>query len=43
MIRNLLERGDTEKTKSFWEDKVYVVMDNLNSGNITHEVQPVTT
>ena len=37
-IRNLPERGGTGKMRSFWEDKVYVVIENLNSENITYKV-----
>ena len=39
MIRNLSERGGTEKMRSFWEDKVHVVVENLNSENTTYKVQ----
>ena len=40
MTRNLSEKGGTGKIRSFWEDKVHVVIENLNSGNITHKMQP---
>ena len=26
--------------RSFWEDKVYVIIENLNSENIGYKVQP---
>ena len=39
-IRNLPERGGTGKMRFFWEDKVHVVIGNLNSENITYKVQP---
>ena len=40
LIRNLSVRGGTEKMRSFWEDKVYVIIENLNSENIGYKVQP---
>ena len=40
LIRNLSERGGTGKMRSFWEDKVHVIIENLNSENITYKVQP---
>ena len=40
LIRNLSERGGTGKMRSFWEDKVHVVIKNLNSANVTYRVQP---
>ena len=40
LIRNLSERGGTGKMRSFWEDKVHVVIKNLNSENVTYRVQP---
>ena len=40
LIRNLPERGRTGKMKSFWEEKEHVVIENLNSENITYKVQP---
>ena len=40
LISNLSEKGGTGKMRSFWEDKVHVVIDNLNSENITYKVQP---
>ena len=40
LIRNLSERGGTGKMRSFWEDKVHVIIDNFKSENITYKVQP---
>ena len=40
LIKNLSERGGAGKMKSFWKDKVHVVIENLNSENITYKVQP---
>ena len=40
LIRNLSKRGGTEKMRSFWEDKGHVIIENLNSENITYKVQP---
>ena len=40
LIRNLSEKGGAGKTRSFWEEKVHVVIENLNSENITYKVQP---
>ena len=40
LIRSLSERGGTGKMRFFWEDKVHVIIENLNSENITYKVQP---
>ena len=40
LIRNLPEIGGTRKMRSFWEEKVHVVIENLNSENITYKLQP---
>ena len=40
LIRNLSKRGGTGKIRSFWEDKMHVIIENLNSENITYKVQP---
>ena len=40
LIRNLSERGGTRKMRSCSEDKVHLVIENLNSENITCKVQP---
>ena len=40
LIRNLSERGGGGKMRSFLEDKVHWVIENLNSENITYKVQP---
>ena len=34
------KRWHWEKKRSFWEDKVCIVIENLNCENITYEVQP---
>ena len=39
LIRDPSERNGTEKMRSFWENKVPVVIENLNSENITYKVQ----
>ena len=40
LIRNLSERGGTGKMRSCSEDKVHLVIENLNSENIICKVQP---
>ena len=40
MIRNLSEKCWTGKMRPFWEDKMHVVIENLNNENITCKVQP---
>ena len=40
LIRNLSKRGGTRKMRSFWEDKMHVIIENFSSENITYEVQP---
>ena len=40
LIRNLSERGGGRKIRSFLEDKVHWVIENLSSENITYKVQP---
>ena len=40
LIKNLSETGGAEKMRSFREDKVHVVTENLNSENMTYKVQP---
>ena len=39
LIRNLPERGGTGKVRSFWDDKVHAVIENLSSENITCKVK----
>ena len=39
LIRNLSDRGGTRKMRSSCGDKVHVVIENLNSENITYKVQ----
>ena len=39
LFRNLSERGGTRQMRSFWQDKVHVVIENLNSKNISYKVQ----
>ena len=34
------ERGGTGKMRSFWEEKVHVVVENINNDNITYKVKP---
>ena len=40
LIRNMSERGGTGKMRSFWEEKVHVVVENINNENITYKVNP---
>ena len=40
LIKNLSETGGAGKMRSFREDKVHVVTENLNSENMTYKVQP---
>ena len=40
LIRNMSERGGTGKMQSFWEEKVHVVVENINNENITYKVKP---
>ena len=40
LIRNLSEKDGIAKMRSFREDKVHVVIENLNSKNITNKVHP---
>ena len=40
LIRNMSERGGTGKMRSFWKEKVYVVVENINNENITYKVKP---
>ena len=40
LIRNMSERGGTGKMRSFWEEKVHVVVENINNENITYKVKP---
>ena len=39
-IRNMSERRGTGKMRSFWEEKVHVVVQNINNENITYKVKP---
>ena len=39
LIRNLSQRGGTGKMRSFWEDKMHMVTENLNSENICEVIQ----
>ena len=39
LIRNMSERGGTEKMRSFWEEKVHVVVENINNKNVTYKVK----
>ena len=38
-IRNVSDRGGTGKMGSFWEEKVDVVVENINNENITYKVK----
>ena len=38
LIRNTSERGGTGKMRSFWEEKVHVVVENINNENTTYKV-----
>ena len=40
LIRNMSERGGIGKMRSFQEEKVHVVVDNINNENITYKVKP---
>ena len=40
LIRNISKKGGTGKMQPFWEEKVYVVVESINNGNITHKVKP---
>ena len=40
LIRNISERGGTGKIRSFWDEKVHVVVENINNENITYKVRP---
>ena len=40
LIRNISEKGGTGKMRSFWEEKGYVVVENINNENITYKVKP---
>ena len=40
LIRNMSKRGGTGKMQSFWEEKVHVVVENINNENITYKVKP---
>ena len=40
LIRKMSERGATGKMRSFWEEKVHLVVENINNENITYKVKP---
>ena len=40
LIRNMSEKGGTGKMRSFWEERVHVVVENINNENITYKVKP---
>ena len=40
LIRNMSEREGTGKMRSFWEERVHVVVENINNENITYKVKP---
>ena len=37
--QNMSERGGTGKMRSFWEEKVHIVVENINNENITYKVK----
>ena len=37
-IRNMSEKGETSKMRSFLEEKVHVVVENTNNENIAYKV-----
>ena len=40
LIRNMSGRGRTGKMRSFWEEKIHVVLENIKNGHITYNVKP---
>ena len=40
LVRNMFERRGNGKMRSFWEEKVHVVVENINNENITYKVKP---
>lgn len=34
VIRNMSEKGGTENMRSFWEEKVYMIVENINNKNV---------
>ena len=40
VIRNMPKKGGTGKMRSFWEEKVHNVVENINNENITYKVKP---
>ena len=38
LIRNMSGRGRTGKMRSFWEEKIHVVLENIKNGHITYNV-----
>ena len=40
LVKNVLERGGPGKLRSFWEDKVYIVMNRKDPLNSVSEVRP---
>ena len=39
LVRNMFERRGNGKMRSFWEEKVHVVVENINNENITYKVK----
>ena len=40
LIRYMSERRGTGKMQSSWEEKVHVIVENINNENITYKVKP---
>ena len=40
LIRSISKRGGSGKMRSFWEEKVHVVVKNINNENMTYKVKP---
>ena len=40
LVKNVLEKGGPGKLRSFWEDKVYIVMNRKDPLNAVYEVRP---